>query len=482
MLNGVQKNRVLEFFGELSKIPRGSGNEKGVSDYLLNWAKERNLEVTQDKALNVLIRKPASKGYENAPGIILQGHMDMVCEKNKGTTHDFLKDPITLVYDKDGDMVYGKDTTLGADNGLGVAFSMAILDDKNLAHPNIEALFTVEEETTMRGAFEVDGSLLKNRILLNLDSEEEGEFLVSSAGGTRCALKYVFENSSAKGLEAYKLVVGGLKGGHSGADIHKGRGNAIKLAARVLSEMSTAKGLRLVDINAGMKSNAIPREADVVFVVNPGQKALLEDVAKKMEEAYKNEFFTSDPGVQITLEAMECPAEAMTDKCSAALIRLLLLNPNGPQTMSGSIEGLVESSTNIGVIETKDNYVFMQNEVRSSVGTLKHEIRERFRALAEMTGCEFELKSDYPQWEYKHDSLIRKIFIDTYKEMTGVEPRITAIHAGLECGVLSGKLEGLDCISLGSNQYDVHTPKEHFSISSSDRVYTFLVKALANLK
>lgn len=480
MSNDVLKNKVAEFFAEISKIPRGSGNEKGISDFMVGWAKERNLEVIQDKTLNIIIRKPASKGYENAPGIILQGHMDMVCEKNKGTEHDFLKDPIKLR--TEGDMVYATGTTLGADNGLGIAYVMAILDDNSLKHPSIEALMTIEEETSMTGALELDGSLLKNRILLNLDSEEEDEFLVSSAGGTRCVLKYSFEPTNIVGMETYKVLISGLFGGHSGVDIKKGRANAIKLLGRVLSEIRNHSGIQLLNINGGMKPNAIPREAEAEFVLKAGNDVKLNEIAKEMEAAFKNEFFTNDPDVIVTIEKTSMASSGMTEKATNGLIDLLLVNPNGIQTMSGSIEGLVESSTNIGVIRIEDNHVRMENEVRSSVGSLKHEIRERFRVFAMMTGCEFGIESDYPQWEYKQDSLIRKVFIDTYKEMYGVEPKITAIHAGLECGVLSGKLEGLDCISLGPNQYDVHTPKEHYSLSSSDRVYGFLVKAMENMK
>ncbi len=480
MSKNVAENKVLDFFKEISMIPRGSGNEKAISDHMVTWAKTRNLEVHQDETLNIIIRKPATPGYENAPGVILQGHMDMVCEKNKGTEHDFMKDPIRLKFD--GDMVYGTDTTLGADNGLGIAYAMAVLDDETLAHPSIEALMTVEEETSMAGAFGLDGSLLKNRILINLDSEEEGEFLVSSAGGTRCVLKYDYTPEIANEKEIYRITVGGLYGGHSGADINKGRGNAIKLLARVLLGFAEAGGLQLLSINGGMKSNAIPREAEAVFAIEKGMESKLDAIVSEMDAAFKNEFFTNDGKVFVSIEKTGVEKKAMSIVATNKLIDLLLINPNGIQTMSGSIDGLVESSTNIGVIKTENSVVTMQNEVRSSVGSLKKEIRDRFVAFARMTGCRFEIESDYPQWEYKHDSLIRKIFIDTYKEMNGTEPVITAIHAGLECGVLSGKLEGLDCISMGPNQYDVHTPKEHYSLSSSDRVYRFLVKVLANLK
>ena len=480
MSDNELKNKVLEFFTEISKIPRGSGNEKEISDYMVKWAKERKLEVIQDDTLNIIIRKPASIGYENSPGVILQGHMDMVCESNKGTVHDFLKDPIKLRFEED--MVFATGTTLGADNGLGIAYAMAILADKSLKHPSLEVLMTVEEETTMKGAFAIDGALLENRILLNLDSEEEGEFLVSSAGGTRCVLEYNFDRADIKGLETYKVFVGGLYGGHSGAEIEKGRANAIKLLARVLSEIRNFSAVRICDINGGMKSNAIPREAEAVIAIKSGNEDKLKETVKGMEIAFKNEFFKNDNEVTVDIERIGKIEDGMSSKDTKGLINTLLISPNGIQTMSGSIEGLVESSTNLGVIRIEGNHVRMENEVRSSIGSLKHEIRERFLVLADMTGCDFKIESDYPQWEYKQDSLIRNIFISTYKEMYGTEPKIKAIHAGLECGVLSGKLKGLDCISIGPNQYDVHSPKEHYSISSSDRVYSFLIKALENLK
>ncbi|MDF2591602.1 MAG: pepD [Clostridia bacterium] len=481
VLRGLTPNSVFSFFEEIAQIPRGSGDEQKISDYLVNFAKERNLEVIRDSALNVIIKKPATPGYEKAPTVILQGHMDMVNEKNKDTIHDFSKDPIKLrIVD---DMIYATDTTLGADNGIAIAYALGILDDNNIPHPDIEALFTTEEESTMGGATALDGANLKGRLLVNIDSEEEGCFLVSSAGGTKAkvVLPIKWENAGS-GMKTVRIRVGGLNGGHSGMEINKGRGNANKLMGRFLNEIKNEVRLYLNEINGGSKSNAIPREIDVVAQVSKESYSNLETKLSLWDAVFKNELRASDPDVYIKLEIEDKPLDRVFSmETSNSLIACLVLLPNGVQSMSMEIAGLVESSTNLGVVQTAGDSIFMINEIRSSVRTRKKDILNTVKLLTETVGGELRVESDYPEWEYNPNSKMRKLFQKVYKDMNHKDAEIIAIHAGLECGVLAQKLEGLDSISLGPNIYDVHTPKEHFSISSTKNVWEYLLEVLKQM-
>lgn len=483
MKNNSFNDKAIQFFFEISRIPRGSGNEKGISDFMVNWANERNLKVHQDEKNNIIIWKKATKGYENSPGVILQGHLDMVCEKNEGKEHDFLKDPIeTKIV---GDMIYASDTTLGADNGIAIAYIMTILDDNSIEHPDIEAVLTVEEETGLGGAEFIDGSLLKNRIMINLDAEPEGVFVVSSAGGNRTVLSYKYENEKeiiTDDLEFCSISVNGLNGGHSGVDIDKGRGNANILIARVLDGLRKKYDIRIISINGGMKTNAIPREATVELAVKKGETGELEEIIKNIEKTFKNELAESDGAVGVHLAKVGKPSNVLDKTSTNMIIDLILLVPNGPQTMSQNIKGLVQSSNNLGVIYIKDGEFVMENAIRSSIETLKLEILGRLKALANISGCEIQVGADYPGWEYKKDSYIREVFQTTWEKMYDKKAESIAIHAGLECGLFFGKLEGLDIIAVGPNLYDIHTPLEHFSISSSERFINFIIEALRNIK
>lgn len=481
ILSGLTPNSVFGFFKEIAQIPRCSGDEQRISDYLVNFAKERNLEVIRDKALNVIIKKPAAPGYEKAPTVILQGHMDMVCEKNKDTVHDFSKDPIKLrIID---DMIYATDTTLGADNGIAIAYALGILDDNNIPAPAIEALFTTDEESTMGGASALDGANLKGRLLINIDSEEEGFLLVSSAGGTKAkiVLPIVWEDARS-GMNTVRIRVGGLSGGHSGMEINKGRGNANKLMGRLLNDMNGEIELYINDISGGSKSNAIPREVDVIAQVNKENYCKLEAKLCLWEGIFKNELRAADPEVYIKIEIEEKPLEKVFDKETLnRLIACLVLVPNGVQSMSMEITGLVESSTNLGVVHTVGDSIYIVNEIRSSVRTLKKDIFNTVKLVTESMGGELRIESDYTEWEYNPNSKMRKLFQKVYKEMNHKDAEIIAIHAGLECGVFAQKLEGLDSISLGPNIFDVHTPKEHFSISSTKNVWEYLLEVLKQM-
>lgn len=481
-LRNSKHREIFRFFEEISAIPRGSDNEKQISSYMVEFARKNGLDVIQDKALNIIIKKPASPGYESAPTVILQGHMDMVCEKNKGTVHDFEKDPIKLRIVED--MIYAQDTTLGADDGIALAYALALLASKDIPHPSLEVLFTADEENTMSGALAVDAEKLSGKLLINLDSEEEGRFLVSSAGGIKAKLVLpVKREKPLQNLNSYRLSVGGLKGGHSGAEIDKGRGNANKLMGRLLNHLINECQLYLAEINGGLKSNAIPRESEVLLLTETVNEKKLETLIKEFESIYKKELRTADPDVYIKLEKSADKVEKVFSKETAdKAIASMVLMPNGIQSMSMEISGLVESSTNLGVVKTTDSEIWLINEIRSSVRSLKKDILSQVEALACVLGGSIKIESDYPEWEYNPESRLRDVFIESYKEKYNAEPEIVAVHAGLECGVFMNKISGLDAISLGPDMYDVHTPDEHLSISSAERVWELLIDTLKKMK
>ncbi|MGL5642920.1 MAG: aminoacyl-histidine dipeptidase [Paraclostridium sp.] len=479
VLNDLQPSLVFKYFEEISQIPRGSKNEKAISDYLRNFGESLGLETIQDESLNIIIRKPATPGYENAPGVVLQGHMDMVCEKNKSTNHDFMKDPIKLRID--GDYIYATDTTLGADNGIAVAMGLAILASNDIAHPALEVLVTVDEEAGMTGAMELDGSLVKGKYILNLDSEEEGHLLVSCAGGVTALstlpVDFIKPETPRK---AYLLEIKGLLGGHSGMDIIKQRGNANKLLGRLLNSLHV--DFDIAKVEGGSKNNAIPREADCVIMVNNDQTDEFLTHLKEITNTFKHELSTSDPGLEIVCTETTTPESILDSTSKNRVIKMLNLMPNGVQTMSMDIENLVESSTNLGVLRTTDSTVTFECAVRSSVKSLKEDITDRMNLLISEFGGSMQLISDYPAWEYTKNSDLEKMCIEAYKNITGKEPIIMALHAGLECGLLLDKMPHAEAISFGPNMYDVHTPNEHLSISSTENTWNYLVEVLKSMK
>ncbi|GFR35936.1 aminoacyl-histidine dipeptidase [Thermobrachium celere] len=483
VLRNLEPQSVFHYFEEISRIPRGSGNEKAISDYLVDFAKKHNLEVIQDKALNVIIKKPGTPGYENAPTVIIQGHMDMVCEKNKDKRHDFEKDPIELrIVD---DYIYANGTTLGADNGIAMAYALAILASNDIPHPPIEVLLTVEEETGMGGAMALDGKNLSGKMLINIDSEEEGKLLVSCAGGVRTTHKVKATYVSAdKNKVAYTISIRGLKGGHSGMEIDKGRGNANKIMGRILDDLLNTINFDLAEINGGSKMNAIPRECDATILLNESDVQKLQDKIEDWDKTLKNELRSSDANVHVFVTKLENAVERCFDEeTKKKVIASLVLIPNGIQTMSMAIEGLVESSTNLGVVETREDEVIFQSAVRSSVRSLKYNILNQAKKVAEVLGAELVADSDYPEWQYDPDSKLRQLFMDVYKRMFGKDAEIVAIHAGVECGLFKEKLgEDVDMISFGPNLYDVHTPDEHISISSVKRMWDYLLAVLKEIK
>ncbi|WP_238882122.1 aminoacyl-histidine dipeptidase [Clostridium sp. YIM B02551] len=483
VLDAIEPKNVFYYFEEISKIPRGSGNEKAISDYLLNFGKSLGLESIQDSALNVIIKKPATKGYENAPTVIIQGHMDMVCEKNKDTIHDFEKDPIKLRIE--GDYVYATGTTLGADDGIAVAYALAILASKDIAHPALEVLITTDEERGMGGAMAVDSKNLSGKILLNIDSEEEGKLLVSCAGGAKANVTSKIEWTEAKkDGSLLEISVRGLKGGHSGQEIDKGRGNANKLAGRILIDLLGKVDFNIVSLNGGAKDNAIPREIDAEIYVSNADISLVKERVVEFNKIFKNELSAQDPDVNVSVVESNKEIKNVFDAESTnRAVKLLYLMPNGIQTMSMNIKDLVESSLNLGVVVTDDKAVSYSLALRSSVASLKDEIINQVKVLADSLGAETEISGYYPEWQYREESKIRNLSEKIYVEMTGEKPEIIAIHAGLECGLFMEKLgDDMDMISFGPNLYDIHTPDEHMSISSVKRFWEYLIRVLGEIK
>lgn len=482
ILEGLKADRVFHYFEEISKIPRCSYEEQEISDYLVKIADSLGLESIQDEALNVIIKKPASSGYENAPVIVLQGHMDMVCEKKDSSKHDFSKDPIQ--FKVDGDSLISEDTTLGADNGVAVAMGLALLEDKTLSHPALEILITSNEETGMTGAAALNPDHIKGKILINLDSEEEGTALVSCAGGERNLITIPIEHKDLKNERpVYSLKINGLRGGHSGIEINQERGNSNKILARVLKNLDEEIGIDLIFIEGGSKSNAIPRSSFAHIVFEDNNLKDIENLVKNIEASLKIELKSKDKDVAITLEKTEIKVKKIfKDKVKSSILNILFLIPNGVQSMSMDIEGLVESSNNLGVLKTLDDKITIECAIRSSLGSLKKNISNKIKTIAELNNSKFESSSSYPAWEYKSDSYIREILKKTYKELYNEDLKVDAIHAGLECGLFDEKFDDMDMISFGPNIYGVHAPGESFSISSTERTYEFLLKILENIK
>lgn len=478
VLENLDPNNVFKFFEDMTKIPHGSGNEKAISEYLVDFAKKRNLEVIQDRELNVIIKKNASKGYEDILPVIIQGHMDMVCEKNKDSMHDFEKDALKLkIVD---DYIYANGTTLGADNGIAVAYGLALLDSDDIPHPPLELLVTTGEETGMYGAVALNAKSLNGKILLNIDAEEEGVFFVSCAGGATSTVHF---NNDLKETDkpSLKLEIKGLKGGHSGMEIIKQRGNANKLMGRLLYEIIKENEINIAHISGGAKHNAIPRECEAVITVEQKDIEKIKAIANSTIKLIKDELRVQDPDATLEISEAGATKQLSSDE-TKKIIQFLNLTPNGVQTMSQNISGLVESSLNLGVIEFSEQKVSFISAVRSSVKSLKSETLERIEILSHILGAFVTTDSYYPEWQYNPESKLRDLCVKTYTELKNCEPKIDAIHAGLECGLFKEKMPDVDMISFGPNLYDVHTPEEHISISSVNSTWEFLKRLLKNMK
>ncbi|AHM57388.1 aminoacyl-histidine dipeptidase PepD [Peptoclostridium acidaminophilum DSM 3953] len=481
ILRGLEPASVFKYFAAISEIPRGSGDEERLSNYIKQFANELGLQVHQDQDFNLIIKKTASPGYENAPTVILQGHMDMVCEKREDVEHDFTKDPIKLIVD--GDFIKADGTTLGADNGIAVAYIMAVLADKELKHPPIEGLITTGEEVGMCGAAKLDGSLLSGKILINMDVENEGEIFTSCAGGVRARIMVDIKREKAmEGMVACEIKLSGLKGGHSGMEIDKKRGNANKLLGRVLYDISKNAGAQLSSIDGGAKMNAIPRDARAIVLVEKSKLQELNSAINSWENVFQKELSAADPNVKLEMRKLEGEFDIISPRDAERVISMLVMIPNGIMTMSQEIEGLVESSSNIGIITTGENSVEFDSAVRSNIKSQKLSIVAQMECMCKALGARLELEADYPEWEYSKDSHIRDIFTSVYEKKYEKKPLITAVHCGLECGIFKEVIGDIDIVAFGPDVYDVHTPDEHMSISSIKRTWEYLLDVLESIK
>ena len=462
--------KALRFFEEFSKIPRGSGNTKAIADYLVKFASDRSLTVIRDESDNVIIKKAATPGFEDRPGVIIQGHTDIVALKEPDCPINMEKEGLDLY--RDGDYLTARGTTLGADDGVAMAYALAILDSTEVEHPALECVFTSDEETGLIGATNLDASVLDGRMLINIDSDEEGIFTAGCAGGGRIDISLPVKTKTHIG-QIYMLKIGGFKGGHSGVEIHKNRTNAIKCAAEILSKLEK---LKLGKIEAGSADNAIPSDAYAIFST---KSSILEisNIVNDVKDALPEEECDARFNIEMSISS----AKVMSAPDSENLLAMINEMPNGVTRMSEDIEGLVETSLNMGIMKLSDKALDLTVSVRSAKGEEKAKLISRVREIAEKHGASVSVRGEYPAWEYRRDSHLRDVMCRVYQDMYGKAATVVTIHAGLECGIFSDKMDGLDCISIGPDNKDIHTPDERLSLSSFNRVYEYLINVLKNL-
>lgn len=476
----IYPERVFYYFGELAKIPHGSRNTKEISDYLVQFANDHELFSIQDEMNNVIIIKEASSGYENAAPVIIQGHMDMVCEKENGCTIDFTKDGLDLYID--GDFLKARGTTLGGDDGIAVAYALALLEASDIPHPRLEVIVTVDEEIGMLGAAEIDLSMLKGRMMLNIDSDEEGIFICGCAGGMSVHTCIPVTRTRQSGTK-FAITVNGLSGGHSGVEIDKEHGNADIIMGRVLKCIFNETPFGILSLEGGMKDNAIPRECTAEILLSDDKKEAVYEIVKQMDTILKKELVSSDSGVTVSCTPDgSTEGDALDFSSVNRVIYYLRTVPNGILHMSQQMNGQVETSLNLGIMKLTEDALTTVTSVRSSVSTRKAEVYDKVAAIVEMLGGTAEATGDYPAWEYKQDSALRPTVEKVYEKLFHKKPVFETIHAGLECGLISEKIEDLDCVSFGPANYDIHTPKERLSISSTGRIWDFLTEFLREMK
>jgi dipeptidase D len=478
---GLKPEGVWKYFAEISNIPRCSKHEQQISDYVMGVAKKLGLEAKRDRALNVVVKKPATSGRQDSGSVCLQGHLDMVCEKNKDVDHDFSKDSIKLV--REGNVLRADGTTLGADNGIAVATSLAIMADDSVQHGPLEFLFTVDEETGLTGAGFLKPGFVESKTLLNLDSEDEGVLFVGCAGGrdTQGSWKVKVMRAPA-GSIPMRLQVKGLVGGHSGLEIDKGRGNSIKILGRVLLELHGI-GARLARIEGGNKRNAIPREAEALLFLPKDKTRKAMSIAADYDGRVKTELASVDPGVSISLEKEtgDVARQVIPKDVQALLLKTLSALPHGVTKMSADIEGLVETSTNVAVISTGKSAISLETSQRSSVASEIEEIVQTVASIFELGGAKVVQDSGYPGWKPNMDSPILKVARSTYRELYGKDPEVTAVHAGLECGIIGEKYPGMDMISFGPTMQAVHSPDEKIFVDTVEKFWDYLLAILKNV-
>ena len=475
-LAGLQPASVFGYFEKLCSMPHGSGNTKIISDYLVSFAQEQGIRYIQDNLNNVIFFQEGTCGYEDHAPVVLQGHMDMVCEKDDDCPIDMDREGLDIAHD--GQCVYAKGTTLGGDNCIAVAYALALLADKSIPHPPLEVVITVDEETGMYGAAGIDLSMLKGRTLINMDSEDEGIFTVSCAGGARGTITLPVERHAVYG-PCVRLTVEGLQGGHSGVEIHKNRANANKVMGELLGRIQKLMPLCITKLAGGAKDNAIPRSCQVTMVAMGMYIERINDIAAELEKEIREQY--DEPEVKIYGDDVDAlGGNALTTQDSAKVIALLCAAPNGVQSWSEDIAGLVQTSLNLGVVKL-DEALRMTFAVRSSVNQEKRDLLARLEELAKFYDAQYSEAGNYPAWEYKKDSVLRDTMVSTFRRMFNKEPEVVAIHAGLECGLLSEKLPGLDCVSIGPDMHDIHTSREKLEIESTRRTWEFLLEVLKAL-
>lgn len=519
VLEGIEPKCVFEYFEKICSIPHGSGNIKKISDYLVTFAKERNLDYIQDDSGNVIIYKEGTKGYENSPSLIIQGHMDMVCEKTSDSDINFDKDGLLLA--RTDEYIYAEGTTLGGDDGIAVAYALAILDSEDIAHPPLEVVITVDEEIGMLGAAALDCSGLKSKLMLNLDSEDEGQLLVSCAGGATVTCKYIAPVQPVKPMHdglgrgfldednymRVKLSVSGITGGHSGIEINKQGANADKILGRALYTLKKSEDIyiNLVEASGGLKDNAIPKEAYAIldlYLEEDDEEhvnfiyQIVEDRINGLNNILKKEYEASDKDINLSVERIYLNEDMDDDELvnfyadyknpTDDVITLLVNLPNGVRKMSHDIEGLVQTSLNLGILKTDKiamtREIKMSFSVRSSVGSEKEELIDSIRCLLDAFGGEVNISGDYPAWEYKKDSKLRDLMYNAYCDLFSEKPTIEAVHAGLECGIFAGKIDNLDCVSIGPRMESIHTTDEKLYIKSVERYWKYIIEILKRLK
>ncbi|MBW6501266.1 MAG: aminoacyl-histidine dipeptidase [Bacteroidales bacterium] len=482
-MNDIRKLKpetLWSYFHDITRIPHPSKKEEKIVEYVREFGKKHKLETIADKTGNVVIRKPATKGMENRKGVILQTHLDMVPQKNSDKKHDFEKDPIETVID--GEWVKADGTTLGSDNGIGVAAALTLLASDNIPHGPLESLFTVDEETGMTGAFGLTKGLLKGDILLNLDSEDEGELYVGCAGGVDVVVRKLYaQEKCPAGMEAFKITAKGLKGGHSGIDIPLGRANANKIMFRFLMQAESDFGIRIAEAQGGDLRNAIPRESHSVVVLPEIKASEFRKFVKWYEKTYRAEFSDTEPDLSFSPEKVELPARVMNQGEQYRIIRALYACPNGVQRMSQAMKGLVETSNNLAIVRVADGKFEAYNLTRSSVDSAKEATAWKIAAVFHLIGADVSQSGSYPGWKPDMDSPILKTMSEVYNRMYGKVPEVKAIHAGLECGIIGGVYKNLDMISFGPTIRHPHSPDEKVHVPSVKKFFDYLCETLKNV-
>ena len=474
-LKNLHPERVFYYFEEISKIPRESYQEKAISNYLVDFGKKLGLEIYQDDSFNVILKKKASLGYEDSPGIIIQGHLDMVCEKEEDSFHDFSKDPIDLIVN--GNKLKANKTTLGADNGIAIAMGMALLEDESFEHGPLELLATTSEEVDLGGALAIDSEVLKGNMLINLDSEDEGVVTVGSAGGIELDITLPITKLFEELSFSWKIEVKNLSGGHSGVEIHEKKGNANKIMCEILSSISFKDEISLVEISGGSKDNAIPRNASAIISSKNDISIIIKNSMNEVLEKYRS----FEPNIHGEVTKIGVITEVIDKESFKNYLSLIKNIPTGVNTWIKDYPNIVESSDNLAIVKTSINSIEIIVSLRSSKASILKELQDKIITIIEKFGANYKLSSGYPEWQFNSISNLREKAIKTYKELYKKDMKIEIIHAGLECGAISQKYPNMDIISIGPNIKGVHTPSEYLDISSTERVYDYLKKLISNL-